>query len=152
MAVHGVARSTIDLDLLTLDPRPLARPTWVALAHPGVVIDIRIGDADDPLAGVVRFTEADVTVVDLIVGRAAWQAAIVDRALPHTLEGIVVPVASAADLIVLKLYAGGPQDAWDIEQLLEAGDRAALASAVGALLPSLPGEARRVWARVTGPR
>ena len=117
-----------------------------------MTIEIRVGDADDPLAGVVRLTEADVTVVDLIVGRGAWQAAIVDRALPHTLEGIVVPVATAADLIALKLYAGGPQDAWDVEQLLPAGNRAALGAAVEALLPSLPEEAHRLWARVGGAR
>jgi hypothetical protein len=152
MAVHGVARSTFDLDLLTPDPQPLTRPMWASLERRSVTIEIRVGDADDPLAGVVRLTGADVTVVDLIVGRGAWQAAIVDRALPHTLEGIVVPVATAADLIALKLYAGGPQDAWDVEQLLQAGNRAALAAAVETLLPSLPEEAHRLWARVGGAR
>jgi hypothetical protein len=152
MAVYGVARSTFDLDLLTADPKSLARPTWASLQHPGATIDIRVGDADDPLVGVVRVAEAEVAVVDVIVGRGAWQAAVVDRARPHTLEGIVVPVATAADLIALKLYAGGSQDAWDIEQLLESGNRAALATEVEALLPSLPADARRLWARVGRPR
>jgi hypothetical protein len=152
MAVHGVARSTFDLDLLAPDPRTLARPTWAALQRPGVTIDIRVGDADDPLAGVVRLAERDIAMVDVIVSRGAWQTAIVDRARPHTLEDIVVPVVTAADLIALKLYAGGSQDAWDIEQLLQAGNRAALAAAVEALLPSLPEEAHRLWARVGGAR
>jgi hypothetical protein len=40
-----------------------------------------------------------------------------------------VPVATAGDLIALKLYAGGPQDAWDVEHLLQTGDRAALGAA-----------------------
>jgi hypothetical protein len=52
----------------------------------------------------------------------------------------------------LKLYAGGSRDAWDIEQLLEAGDRAALSAEVEAMLPVSPEDARRLWARVGGPR
>jgi hypothetical protein len=152
MAVHGVARSTFDLDLLTPDPGPLGRPTWVSLERQGVRVDIRLGDDDDPLAGVARFTLEETMVVDLIVGRGAWQAAIVGRARPHTVAGVLVPVATAADLIALKLYAGGPQDAWDIEQLLQTGDRAALGAAVEALLPSLPNEARSLWARIGRPR
>jgi hypothetical protein len=61
-------------------------------------------------------------------------------------------VATASDLIALKLYAGGPQDAWDIEQLLQAGHRSRLVAAVETLLPSLPEDARRLWARIVGPR
>jgi hypothetical protein len=152
MAVHGVARSTFDLDLLTSDPRPLGRPTWAALERQGVKVDIRVGDLDDPLTGVATFTTAGTTVVDLIIGRGAWQAAIVDRARPHSVEGVVVPVATAGDLIALKLYAGGPQDAWDVEHLLQTGDRAALGAAVEALLPSLPQDARSLWARIGRPR
>ena len=152
MAVHGVTRSTLDLDLLTPDSRPLARATWTSLEQDGATVDIRIGDADDPLAGVVRFTADDGAVVDLIVGRGPWQTAIVDRARPHTIDGVVVPVVTAADLIALKLYAGGSQDAWDIDQLLLAGDRARLVASVGALLPSLPEDACRLWSRIVGPR
>jgi hypothetical protein len=124
----------------------------VSLERQGVRVDIRLGDDDDPLAGVARFTLEETMVVDLIVGRGAWQAAIVGRARPHTVAGVLVPVATAADLIALKLYAGGPQDAWDIEQLLQTGDRAALGAAVEALLPSLPNEARSLWARIGRPR
>ena len=59
---------------------------------------------------------------------------------------------TAANLILLKLYAGGPQDAWDIEQLLASGDRDGLVVAVSAALPALPEEARRQWARIVGAR
>ena len=152
MAVHGVTRSTFDLDLLTSDPQALLRPAWASLERRGVRVDVRVGDGDDPLVGVARFTTEETTTVDLIVGRGAWQAAIVGRARPHQVEGVVVPVASVADLIALKLYAGGPQDAWDVEQLLQTGDRAALRAAVEALLPSLPDEARSLWARIGRPR
>jgi predicted nucleotidyltransferase len=152
MAVHGIARATRDLDLLTRDARSLVRATWAALEQQRITVDIRIGDADDPLAGVVRFAEAGVAVVDVVVGRAGWQAAIVDRAVSRTIEGVNVPVALAADLIALKLYAGSTQDLWDVQQLLDVGDRVTLVAQVEPMLASLPEDARRLWARVAGPR
>jgi predicted nucleotidyltransferase len=152
MAVHGVARATRDLDLLTRDARSLLPATWTALERQRITVDIRVGDADDPLAGVIRFVEGGVAVVDVVVGRAGWQAAVVERAVSRVIEGVNVPVAGAADLITLKLYAGSPQDLWDIQQLLDVGDRAALVAQVEPMLTSLPEDARRLWARVTSAR
>lgn len=68
------------------------------------------------------------------------------------IEGVDVPVAAPADLILLKLYAGGPQDAWDIEQLLGGPDRAQLVAEVEAALRPLPAECHQLWERVRGPR
>lgn len=87
-----------------------------------------------------------------MVGRAGWQSAALDRATVRTIEGVAVPVVTAIDLIVLKLYAGGPQDAWDVEQLLASGDRRTLVAGVEAALSVLPEDARRVWARIVEPR
>lgn len=50
--------------------------------------------------------------VDVIVGRSPWQAEIIARALPAVVAGTNVPIAQAADVVLLKLYAGGdlPQE------------------------------------------
>ncbi len=56
----------------------------------------------------------------------------------------------ASDLILLKLYAGGGQDAWDIEQLLATDERGALVAAVDAEVGSLPADAQQRWRRVSG--
>jgi hypothetical protein len=37
-------------------------------------------------------------------------------------DDVTVPVVQARDLVLLKLYAGGPQDAWDIQRLLAASE------------------------------
>jgi len=152
MAVHGISRSTRDLDFFTLAVECLEPSTWMPLAASGIEVQLRRGDADDPLAGVVRFTAADDEPIDLVVGKSRWQAGILERSREAAVEGIRVPVANAADLIALKLYAGGPQDMWDIEQLLGAPDGAALAASVERLLPHLPDEARALWARMRGGR
>jgi hypothetical protein len=93
-----------------------------------------------------------IAIIDVIVGRSDWQVDVIRRATPRTIEGVVIPVATSGDVVVLKLFAGGPQDAWDIEQLLAAGDRSALVGHVESVLPQLPEDARRLWARITGPR
>lgn len=148
MAVHGVSRSTADIDLLALDRACLAPATWESLRRADLTAAIRTGDADDPLAGVVRFAAPGERGIDLVVGRASWQQGILDRAQEASLEGVRVPVATAPDLILLKLYAGGPQDAWDIAQLLAVPDGAALAAEIDVTVTALPQEARDLWARI----
>lgn len=119
MSAHGALRSTLDIDLLTTDLRVLDAELWSDLrVHAGV--DVRRGDAEDPFAGVVRFERPNERVVDLLVGRPAWQRRAVARAEPLSIEGVSLRVATPVDLVLLKLFAGGAQDAWDVRELLEA--------------------------------
>lgn len=145
MAVHGVGRSTHDQDLLTLGDEALHPETWTSLQESGATAEIRKGDLFDPLAGVIRFTRAGERPVDLVVGRFGWQREILERALPGE-----IPVVRAADLILLKLYAGGPQDAWDIQQILSGDDRERLIAEVEREIPRLPQAAADFWRRVLG--
>jgi hypothetical protein len=150
MAVHGVTRSTRDLDLFTVQADVLRPETWQRLQQAHVDVRVERGDADDPLAGVVRLGAPDEHPIDVIAGKSPWQTGIVQRSRPALIEGANVPVAAPADLILLKLYAGGAQDAWDIEQLLAGPDRAALTGEVDATIGALPVESRRLWERIRG--
>lgn len=146
LAVHGVSRSTLDLDLLAVDPRPLDPAFWSLPAD--VTVDIRRGDAADPLAGVVRCRAEHERDVDVVIGRSGWQANLIGRAEPTRRAGRLIPAARVEDLILLKLYAGGSQDRWDIEQLLERTDRAVIVAAVEHRLGELPASARQIWVRI----
>lgn len=149
LAVHGVSRSTFDADLFTTDASVLSNSAWGALLERGVAVDVRVGDYGDPLAGIVRFSHAGQRSVDLVVGRGAWQKDVLARAKPLRLGEVELNVATPADLVLLKLFAGGPQDAWDIEQLLGVvGGREAVAAQVEATLPRLPPEAAALWGRI----
>jgi hypothetical protein len=151
LAVHGVSRSTFDVDLFTTDGSVLSSSAWGALLERGVAVDIRVGEYGDPLAGVVRFSVAGQRSVDLVVGRhAAWQKGVLARAVTLRLGDVELRVATPADLVLLKLFAGGPQDAWDIEQLLGVVGRDAVASLVETTLPRLPPEAAALWGRISG--
>jgi hypothetical protein len=142
LAVHGVSRSTMDQDLLSVDTRALDPRLWSALSQ--VSVDVRRGDAADPLAGVIRFRASAERDVDLVIGRGEWQQDVISRAAPVRIGDVEVPVVTAADLVLLKLYAGGSQDKWDIEQLLAAGG-GDLRQQVESRLPAIPRRCRDIW-------
>ena len=88
-------------------------------------------------------------VVDVVVGRHSWQREIIETAEPTSIGELTVRVVRTAGLVLLKLHAGGPKDAWDIRALLEATDGAALVrDEVEQALDRLPPDARRLWARL----
>lgn len=146
MAAHGVLRSTVDQDLLVVDSSCLKPDFWSRLADEGVDVEVRKGDLYDPLAGVVRFTVPGERPLDVVVGKFTWQKRIIERAVAA--PGSSVPVVRAADLILLKLYAGGPQDAWDVQQLLAGKDREALIREVEAEIPQLPSDRHALWQKI----
>ncbi len=147
LAAAGVARSTFDLDFLTTSMQALDAAVWHGLRDAGVDVEIRRGDVDDPLAGVVRVSASGERPVDLIVGRFEWQRRAVERArLLSTGARVVLP----RDLVLLKLYAGGTQDVWDVRQLLNALTDVPLASEVEADLSDLPPAARELWIGIQG--
>jgi hypothetical protein len=143
MAVHGVSRSTLDQDLLVTDRRALDPGLWRTLA--GVAVDVRRGDSDDPLAGVIRFTAHGQRDVDVIVGRHAWQASMLARAGRVTLGAKTIPIVGVSDLVLLKLYAGGAQDRWDIAQLLAASGSTEVEADVERGIVDLPPHCREIW-------
>lgn len=134
MLARNASRTTFDVDFLTTDRRALTID-WRA-ATGLQKIDVRRGDFDDPLAGVIRFTPPNDLSFDLIVGKWKWQAVLIDRAEPLPIKGLSIRVATPADLCLTKIDAGGPKDLRDVDLLLERNP-AAEHELVGRL-PSLP--------------
>jgi predicted nucleotidyltransferase len=153
MAVHGVSRATADIDLFTVDDRVLQAKLWRELEGRGAGLRLLQGDLEDPLAGSVRLTLAGDRTVDVVVGRYAWQKTIVESAEKMPIGEVTVKVARPAGLILLKLYAGGPKDAWDIRSLMESHEEAASIEAeVDQAVPRLPAESRDLWKRLCDER
>jgi hypothetical protein len=113
VAVHGYARATADVDLVSRLPLPEARKR---LTDHGVKTTLKHGDvreADfDCLKGVLEGIEFDIlpplvpidweNTIDVPLGRG------------ETLKFVDLPT-----LIHLKLRAGGPQDVLDVVMLLQ---------------------------------
>jgi hypothetical protein len=163
LAAHGVPRSTYDVDLLATDPAVLDSALWVGVAPPGFTVEVRHGDEDDPLLGVVRIEE-DVgdevdwehllESLDIVVVRGRWAARMTSSPGPEMRVGsATVRAVDAIDLVLLKLYAGGRRDGWDIETLLESRpDPADLVAAVDARIDELPKRCARLWRRIRDER
>jgi hypothetical protein len=147
LAARGVARSTYDIDLLTTDGRVLGASLWNDLLAHSAGVDIERGDLDDPLVGVVRVSAAGQRPIDVIVGRGLWQ----ERAIARAERPPVGPaVVAARDLILLKLYAGGTQDLWDVRALLELPHGGNLIADVDEDLADLAPDMRARWVELRG--
>jgi predicted nucleotidyltransferase len=144
MAAHGVSRSTFDTDLFSVGPAALDDGIWKALATDGIDVDVRHGDDDDPLLGVVRCSHGE-EAIDLVVGRSAWQREIIARATPTLVFSLNVPIVTVEDLILLKLYAGGIQDRWDIQQLLTVASATLVLNDIDARVLALPERCQELW-------
>lgn len=144
LSAYGVNRATVDLDLFAADASCLRPDLWAGLRSRGIAVEIRKGDLTDPLAGVVRFQAPGESPLDVVVGKFAWQTRLLERAEPIGLTLVV----RAADLALLKLYAGGLQDAWDVQQLLARPFRGELIREVESRLSDLPARCLDLWKKL----
>jgi hypothetical protein len=106
---------------------------------------VRRDDVDDPLGGVVRIEQTSQRPVDVVLGKHGWQCEMLSRAEP--VPG-GPPIVQPADLTLLRLYAGGPQDLWDIRELLNQPGMAAVATQADEQLSAGSAAMRGLWATI----
>ena len=143
MGLRGVMRFSHDTDFCTTDRSVLSDEFWATLE--GASVSVRRGEYDDPLAGLVKIIFPNEPV-DVVVGRYKWQQALVARAETLRFGDTQLPVAQKPDLVLLKLFAGGPQDMWDIYALIESDST--LAAQVDPLIHDLPSDAQQLWQKL----
>ncbi len=117
--INGYERFTIDVDLMALDLDPDLDEVVATLASEG--LEIRAGDIDFVKKyRVLRLVTPDGTGVDVSLGILPFEEEIAQRANRHGFpNGINVLVASAEDLIIMKLIASRHRDIDDCRRLLE---------------------------------
>lgn len=129
LAVHRYTRGTEVIDLATaVDPATQLVTLERALADAGLRTQLRLPDDEDPLGGVLvvwgqedeRGVPVDtVEVVNFLnPGNARANPARTAIARAVEVPGTALRCVSLADLVALKLYAGGSSDLADIVQLL----------------------------------
>ena len=117
LAVHGAPRYSDDLDILVTDTSVLDRYFWIGADI--TPTEIRRGDWDDPLAGVVDFPiEPGEIPVQLVVGKGYAPRVALETAEENPM--LQCPVVSPLGLALLKLEAGGIRDLQDLVALDEA--------------------------------
>jgi hypothetical protein len=122
VAARGIVRATQDVDLLVALPVQEALSLEQSMRDSGFQATFHRGAVDDPIVGVLRLAipvaGAEVNC-DLLFASREWQTRAIKNATSVDLGSFVVRVAQPADLFLLKLYAGGPQDLIDAAQLLK---------------------------------
>jgi hypothetical protein len=151
LAVHGITRYTEDADLLSADTRVLTDAFWEILRKQGVRVEVRQGDVDDPLRGVVRLSAEGEKPVDVVVGRSTWHEEVLARRRTLHVSGEDLPVVDPADLLLLKLEAAGPQDLLDARLLIAGPEGQSIRALVEARLPRLPSSLQKSWESLPPP-
>lgn len=140
MAAHGAHSATGDEEVVVTDRRVLETGFWDSLGS-GVSVDI--AEASDLTASVVHLRHSDQPVVTIVIGRHPWQDDVLARAV--LIGGQGLPVAEAADLVLLKLFAGRSDDRPEIEQLLALDGGSEIVAKVDARSNLLPLRSRKLW-------
>ena len=114
---YGVVRSTLDIDV-TVDAGDLANATIVdALVRQG----FRPTENDPAFVATSRvlpFEHRNGIPVDLVLSGPGFDGPIFDRAVRRKLGGVFVPVATAEDIVVMKVMAQRGKDLLDLQHLL----------------------------------
>jgi hypothetical protein len=119
--LHGATRLSADVDVTVDFEGQSASDVVRSLAEGG--FELRVADVD----GFVEKTRVIPIVhtrtrmpVDLVLSGPGLEELFFERAQTMTIEGVRVVVASAEDLVVMKVLAGRPKDIEDVTAILKA--------------------------------
>lgn len=119
----GRARATTDLDLVVIATDASFAALRAALLREGFEAGAGVGPAEptDTLPDIAVFWagRGPATRVDVFIAKLGFEREVVERAVPATIFGQVVPVARPEAMLVYKLLASRPKDLLDIEGMLE---------------------------------
>jgi len=119
--LHGAARLTADVDAtIDLADRPVDVLVEALRRHG---IEPRVEDAATFVARThvlpARHAASGLGV-DLVIAGSEIEARFFDRSQHYTIEGVSVPVASAEDMVIMKILAARPKDLDDAAAILAA--------------------------------
>lgn len=118
LAVSGWSqpRATMDIDFLVQIPR--GAHEQLATAVSGVY---RRGDISDALMGTISFIQKagrTPVPIQLIELPPSWEREVVAGIITRSIGGVKVPLINWRELVLIKLYAGGPLDLEDARSIL----------------------------------
>jgi predicted nucleotidyltransferase len=121
-AVHGSIRATTDADALVCASMSKLAQLKGVLKKAGFNVDLRTGDADDPIPTVLAIGDRHRNRVDLLGGLRGLDKDAFSRAIAVPFQGSSLRVIGREDFVAMKCFAGGPQDIADARAALQAAD------------------------------
>jgi hypothetical protein len=118
--LHGIARATADIDV-TIDPADLSTTVIAgALTSHGFVLRIDNEDFIEKTRVLPISHIASGVPVDVVLAGPGLEELFFERVVERTIGGTKIPVASAEDIIVMKVLAGRPKDLEDVRGIVSA--------------------------------
>jgi hypothetical protein len=119
--IHGTSRLTADIDAtVAWQDASRVEPLRAAVRAHGFV-DRPVATDFTARTRVLPLEHSATRIeVDLVLGGPGLEELFLSRAREHDVEGVRVPVASAEDLIAMKVLGGRPKDLEDVRALLAA--------------------------------
>lgn len=126
--VHGASRLTADVDATVLPDPPGTEEILCSVRMHGFEMRPVASDFIERTRVIPLVHVATQIQTDLVLGGPGLEELFLQRAIEHDVEGVLVPVASAEDLIAMKILGGRAKDLDDVRSLLAANaDRLDLA-------------------------
>lgn len=119
--VHGAERLTADVDVTVHQGEHDVRELVQVLRRAG--FSLRVRDIDDFVrrTRILPFRHMSSGIdLDLVLGGPGPEDLFASRARRRKVEGVRVPVATAEDVIAMKILAGRPKDLEDVVQICAA--------------------------------
>ena len=115
LSVHGSIRGTTDVDALLFTTRQRLGKLLTVFDRVGFATELRRGDAEDPILGMLILSDSHNNRVELLGGLRGMDPAIFSRTVEIQFFGVNLRFVGREDLIAMKCLAGGPQDLLDAQ-------------------------------------
>ncbi|MFM9959884.1 MAG: nucleotidyl transferase AbiEii/AbiGii toxin family protein [Planctomycetaceae bacterium] len=124
VGVHGIPRPTHDIDFTITVDRSRLPEFFNAVNEIGYDVPQEFATGwVDQVAGLAlvrarQWIQGKSIDIDLFLAECQFQESLMQRRVEATIEGISTWIASAEDIILLKLLASRPRDLGDVEDIL----------------------------------
>lgn len=119
-SLHGAGRASLDADLVV--PAGVMEGTRIdeALKRAGLTTELRRGDPEDAIPGLVRVSDSFGNQVDVLLGIRDLDPKTFSRTVEVPFEGTRLRFVGREDFIAMKVAAGGAIDLVDAENAIAA--------------------------------
>jgi hypothetical protein len=119
-SLHGAGRASLDADLVVSASVMEGTRIDEALKRAGLTTELRRGDLEDAIPGLVRVSDSFGNQVDVLLGIRGLDPKAFSRTVEVPLEGTRLRFVGREDFIAMKVAAGGPIDLVDAENAIAA--------------------------------
>lgn len=119
-SLHGAGRASLDADLVVSASVMEGTRIDEALKRAGLATELRRGDLEDAIPGLVRVSDSFGNQVDVLLGIRGLDPKAFSRTVEVPLEGSRLRFVGREDFIAMKVAAGGPIDLVDAENAIAA--------------------------------